>query len=234
MMPSRCWYPMLVRCVLPYTASLLLTPLPSLLPLLRALSLTLTPLPPLLVLLRALAAPAHWGRYRSMLRNAVPGELECALYHSLLACVEVLLSQPRQGAAAARVNVCVPVVSPACWPHLLRGLTARLGPGGSGAMPPLSLRLSGGGRGSTMPSLLLSLLLFHSCGRTISGLTRLLVHMALSSAGMLLLPVLSAGRVCSCGAGSALPALMGLESAYALCGASRFTATDLSRAGPGS
>ena len=101
-------------------------------------------------------------------------------------------------------------------------------------MPPLSLRLSGGGRGSTMPSLLLSLLLFHSCGRTISGLTRLLVHMALSSAGMLLLPVLSAGRVCSCGAVSALPALMGLESAYALCGASRFTATDLSRAGPGS
>ena len=101
-------------------------------------------------------------------------------------------------------------------------------------MPPLSLRLRGGGPGWIMPSLLLSSLLFRSCGQTISGSTRLLARVVLSSVGMLLLPVLSAGRVCSCGAGSALPALMGLESACALCGASQFTVTDLSHAGLGS
>ena len=151
MTPSHCLLPTLVRCVLPYTASLMLMPLPSVLSLLRALSLTLTPLPPLLLLLRALAAPAHWGRYRATMRNAPlvhePGELGCALRRSLLASVEMLLFQPLRGAAAARTNVCVPVVLPECLARLLRGLVARLGPGGSGAMPPLSLRLRGGGRG---------------------------------------------------------------------------------------
>ena len=166
MTPSHCLLPTLVRCVLPYTASLMLMPLPSVLSLLRALSLTLKPLLPLLLLLRALAAPARWGRYRATMCDAPlvrePGELGCALRRSLLASVE---------------------------------------------MKPLSLRLRGGGRGWIMPSLLLSSLLFRSCGQTISGSTRLLARVVLSSVGILLLPVLSAGRVCSCGASRILPAL---------------------------
>ena len=119
-------------------------------------------------------------------------------------------------------------------PSLLRGLGMPLRPSGGGALPLLTRHPSGSGRALTTLSLLRSLLSCRSCGPTIWGLTPLLALRVPSYAVILVPPTLSAGRVCSYGVVSALPAHLGPESTSVQCGANGFDATVLSRAGLGS